>query len=115
MIFSVYAHVAVTKSIIYRYGIESVYLCVFFNLRNAVIFTGRPDKTASRAARLTVHLHIPFLQQLYRATTVRFRGMNSPLNVCPPRTTFLPGFNIISARERERRKVRGQDIRKGRR
>jgi len=40
----------------------------------------RQPITASRGARLTVHLHIPFLQQLYRATTVRFRGMNSLLN-----------------------------------
>lgn len=39
--------------------------------------------TASRGARLTVHLHIPFLQQLYRATTARFCGMNSPLNATP--------------------------------
>lgn len=98
----------VLQSIIHRCGIG---VLAYFSICVTRWFLRAVDKAASRAARLTVHLHIPFLQQLYRAATVRFRGMKSPLNVVRRERRFLPEFNIVSAREKESAR---RDIRKGR-
>lgn len=85
-------------------------MLAYFSICVTRWFLRAVDKAASRAARLTVHLHIPFLQQLYRATTVRFRGMKSPLNTSSAANGvfffFLPEFTISYTRER--RKVRDE-------